>query len=678
MVGLMKGCLNRWSSEHRLVWLLLVGCCACGQPAKGRPAPIAPQHRFRIISASEAAPFRDAVLVAGKPWVATHSGLLRFDGETAERIVAGDGLPVGGVDGLAVDENQQLWAAVSGGLLRFASGHWQAVAGPSGGARCSALLAADGALWLGRDDGLFVRRSNNWVRVISGARITALAQGGRRGEVWIATAGEGLHHYLEGRLSSHSAAQGQQLRSVDSIAPSLDGSLFAVGKTGGGQTALSVFDGRHWSHYTASGGELMGVGLIGTRIVIATRRQLLTVHRANRSLSGPKELPLGPLRLHGTRSPTAPARYPIVHLYTRRTGVTLGSAPARIKSLGTALVVLTQRTGALYYDGKDAKRLRSDDLTGGRAKLQLACRERRCFVAGRDAYLYQGDFQPLDLAKLFHRPAGASSGDNTTQTGPSRVWSFVTDRQGAVWAIIARPCADGVHAEVFRLDGQRFVLRFARKLVAPTTAIDLRFARIAADGAIWLGLQYQQGGEIQPWGVVVLRENAPVQIHRSSLLADEQRPAGSLALPDDVRDVYFDQDVAWLATESGVLRVRGADVTVFGENHGLGSELVYGVSRLAGQLTAATFAGVGTFDGKSWRFRSTGSRAIFAVAEVSGSRWIASDDGLIVRSKQRQLRLGRVDGLAGNKVLDLRVDDQDRLWVLTAAGLSIIEPAHWN
>ena len=180
--------------------------------------------------------------------------------------------------------------------------------------------------------------------------------------------------------------------------------------------------------------------------------------------------------------------------------------------------------------------------------------------------------------------------------------------------------------------------------------------------------------------MVIVPKVPAVTFHRSTLLPDEERPTGSLALPDDVRDVWFEEKFTWLATGQGVCRVQGQVVDLFSENEGLYSELTYSVVRsFSGELLVATYSGVGRMMGKKWYFDFEGvlAKATRTLLPVEGGLWLGTTRGVVRMGGGKELRFDASQGLAANDVTDLYLQQEstgqpDKLWVLTPLGLSII------
>jgi signal transduction histidine kinase/ligand-binding sensor domain-containing protein/ActR/RegA family two-component response regulator len=125
----------------------------------------------------------------GGVWVGTHGGVVAVD-ELGQVSAAPDGR-AGGAPVTVVHEDRRgrLWVASQGGALeRLDAGGWTRLDRGGRGAWRAVFEDADGALWLGGDDGLVVARGDRLVDVEAarGARVGAVARGGD-GALWVGT-----------------------------------------------------------------------------------------------------------------------------------------------------------------------------------------------------------------------------------------------------------------------------------------------------------------------------------------------------------------------------------------------------------------------------------------------------------------------------------------------------------
>lgn len=148
---------------------------------------------------------------SGYLWIATSTGLARFDGSRFLNydFAPGGKLTASGFASIATDPaNDGLWAAPHfGGLVRFRQGRFEEQSLPGGYARqrvARIFVAADGALWLGFEGGEIMRLHDGRHEVFGvrdglGSRRAAQFAGDDRGRVWMAN-GPHLAWYESGAL----------------------------------------------------------------------------------------------------------------------------------------------------------------------------------------------------------------------------------------------------------------------------------------------------------------------------------------------------------------------------------------------------------------------------------------------------------------------------------------------
>ena len=280
----------------------------------------------------------------------------------------------------------------------------------------------------------------------------------------------------------------------------------------------------------------------------------------------------------------------------------------------------------------------------------------------------------------------------------ARVQGFISNTDGELFAL--HTPASGRSLVVSRLETSSFKKVYESPISLPLgSTLEVRFCRLDAARRPWVGLWHlDQKARRQHWGAVLLPPipdgpevgseplelprwadpeegpRIPTPIFRNSLLPDELRPPGSLALPDDIRDVWFRGEEIWLATDSGVLRVRGGEVVTFTENEGLASEVAYsGLVRPKG-IMVGSLDGVGWFNDKEWRFDladqlNLPSRSLL---QLGPCLLVATTRGVVQHCDRGHRYLDESIGLADNNVTDLYLDNRQRLWVLAQGGISIL------
>ena len=123
-------------------------------------------------------------------------------------------------------------------------------------------------------------------------------------------------------------------------------------------------------------------------------------------------------------------------------------------------------------------------------------------------------------------------------------------------------------------------------------------------------------------------------------------------------------DTAWFATNEGVARLGDGQVKVWTEADGLRSELARAVTIAPeGGVIVATGAGAGVWDGKTWEFPPALRFEINdVVATHNGQVWMATERGIAAWDGKKVRRVDTRRGLAENEVLDVAVDQFDRVW----------------
>ncbi|MCC6746265.1 MAG: hypothetical protein IT371_01320 [Deltaproteobacteria bacterium] len=658
-----------WLSAS-LLGLLAAGCKHGGGAEGTLPTDTeAPRETgfSQLHAFSETLPYTSLAAFGEHLYAGTPGGVIRFHRRSGEwvRLTKAQGLASDRVTAIAGHPRSGLWVATDRGISQHRAGVWSnqpvgAVPGP----RVTAMVATENGVWAGGPGGLGRLADGAWRAHLPGAKITALLPDLEADGLWVGTAGEGVYRFVGGKLVAFTAAQGQVVRHVRSMARSATGALLVVGRDDQ-RERLAYFDGTYWTSYDVEPQDTLDwVSAVGDDLLLSAGGRVVAVRTLApvAAPGGRSSSRAGPLRLAGSRSPVMPSRLPMPELATARVDTWFPPNPTVIVGYGREVLIGTRAAGAALYDGRSVKWYRTLDLTGDGEKLQLGCLEKTCYLAGGGrAFRYrEGRFSPLVVT-----PEAAV------------VHAFLTDSAGAVVALWSP--AEGRSVVMSRLAGDRFDKAFEAKLTLPPGRKgEVRFARYDLTGQLWVGLQYVDAdGERRPWGVAVLRPDGNVLYHRSTLLPTEDRAAGSLALPDDVRDIYFSGEETWLATDSGACRVRSQRVDLFTENEGMESELLYAIDRgPAGELLAATQRGLGRYDGRQWRFGLADALSATARAVVrrGGAVWVGTDAGLVRWEGGKTLRITSVHGLAGDGVRDLRVDLEGRLWVLTSRGLSIVTP----
>ena len=658
-----------------------------------------------------------------------------------QRLTKANGLSGNRVYAVAADSTSGLWVATDGGLSRQHNGKWSLHnISPRIGQPTSAMVVSKGGVWLGGTRGLGLFTGRGWRFYLPGAQVSYMLEDLVTGGVWVGTKGEGIYQFLKGTFVSHSPAKGQPIRTVRSMSYTPDGGLMAVGQTKEGVDLLAFYDGRYWISYTPTpAGRINWVQQVDKDILLSYGNYLLSVKRAQAATRRPghkvEELPQGPIELKGEISSEAPSGYPSPRFYTVPSGRWLPPDPTVMVGYSRQLLIGTKDVGVVLYDGVTSSWFRTNDLLGNNGRLRMACDASGCYMPGKEGQAYRFKDKGFEAIRV-----SADSGSRVqafVNDLKGQVIALHTPASGNT-IVVSRLLPGGKFARLYEVKGSipsgRVELRFAR--VDPRGQIwaGLWYVEASGDRTPW-GLAVlrpppptptpaaapasQPAGAAAPGsqpappkpmakpaappptkppakappaqpgaapvmaapGPNVLPETdleLPRLYHRSTLLPDEDRPQGSLALPDDIRDVYFDYTTTWLATGLGVCRVKGTEVTLFTENDGLASEIVYGVVRApGGDIYVASYSGVGRYFKKKWYFsmdEPLDSSARAFAKQGLNTLWVGTFRG-VVRVRDKEVRVFNESvGLVSNTVTDLHLDlRRGRLWVLTDKGLSVMK-----
>jgi hypothetical protein len=663
-----RGSLNGVSVPNGTWAALALGLVMAGCPTDSRTqvrsaGDLAGPSRS-IATFSETTPFTSVTRLADDVYAGTSAGVIRFDARTREfvRLTAKQGLPADRVDALSGDPASGLWVATAKGIARFHAGVWtnHPTSQVTGGT-VTALLATRWGVWAGGPHGLGRLEKGKWTGYLRGAKVTYLLGDLSGDGLWVGTDGEGIYHGRGESFVSHSPAKGQRIRHVHSMTYTKSGGLLAAGTGEGGQM-LAFFDGRHWTCYRPRPAvKLSWVTQVAGEVLLAGADRVLVLRQTVPTATSTTP-PAGPVELERVLAPDVPADYPAPLFYTAPFDRWLPPDPTVVVGHGRYTLIGTRAAGLVQFDGVETRWFRTRDLVGQAEKLMVACSGGSClFAGGGTSYRFDGaGFKALTLDP-----------EPTTV-----VQGFVVDRGGEVLAVAMK--GDGRTLAVGKVAGDKLQVMREHKLTLPEGKAEVRFVRLGPAGELWIGLRVREEGEARPWGVVVSRPDGSMLYHRSTLLPGEDRAPGSLALPDDARDVYFSGEETWLATGMGACRVRGDKVTLFTENEGLESEIIHAFARTPkGELIAATHGGVGRFDGKQWLFDLGPELRTQAGALLveDGTVWIGTARGVVRWAEGKMKVTGVREGLAGGDVRDLHRDPLGRLWVLTGGGLSVIGPS---
>jgi hypothetical protein len=211
----------------------------------------------------------------------------------------------------------------------------------------------------------------------------------------------------------------------------------------------------------------------------------------------------------------------------------------------------------------------------------------------------------------------------------------------------------------------------------------VRFLAVDERGRFWVGIRADNNGTLHEHGVALIDGNLP-QPQQFYSRAGRRRTRSGTHVPDDLAGVDFDNDSQpWFAGVTGATHVvppdghNGVQVQTFGEAQGVHGDVVADVARgPGGSIYVATPEGVGRYDGSRWDFGLPGAggtlRATALATDGDGMLWGASARGVWRYDGHAVTHLSDSDGLPPHPVTDIAVDGQNRLWLSSEDGLTIL------
>jgi ligand-binding sensor domain-containing protein len=498
-------------------------------------------------------------------------------------------------------------------------------------------VSADGAVWLGGKDGLSLVSSKGIESKHPGeVRMLQSHAGG----LWVAS-GEGL---LEVRAQEAKPVPGWERLSLRSVC-SVGGTIIAVGDEGTSEARVLWFGkaGKKPEKRALSGvARVIGDGSCGLSV---GRRLYHSVDRRREKA----DVPLGKTWV-GFHEIGIDQAEPLA----------LAIEEKQVWSASPSLGVASF--------GASAQRLALRDLLG----------------AGEHAFL--GSSAGGDVFVAMDGPwVGRLMGDRfvrmrVEESEEGRVLAVASNQAGEIFAL-SQPKSSGA-IQVRRWNGTSFVVAASLRLSSMPALPRVRCFEVSAEGELWFSVLREDGlGAGLVWVSADLRESE----HLTKSKEAKRGPLAGLRLPSDaVAQVRLVRGAVWIATNSGLVWRRGANVRIFAENDSLDSEIVHdiAVDRLD-LVWLATGDGVGVLQqGGRWNFSRyqdvLGERRVRALLSTGdGTMWVGTDEGVfaLVPSEKRAegewKHLRTAEGLCGEKVLDLAEDAQGRVWYLTASGFCV-------
>lgn len=650
---------------------LLAISCSGPQPAAPASTPTPPPALTLSAPQSDAERVEDLWINPVHAWATSSLGVLRFSRPAGpfERL---KGSPIGGHivvddlgvpyigldDGVAWMDETGAWRRLSDGALR---GGVRALAPQPGGGVWVALSRG-----LGRIEGGALRSVAPTLRVTDALRATD-------GALWLATADEGLLRVRGAQAERLGPEHGLCGPGARALAEGAGRVVALCGADG-----LSIFSEAGGRAYAVKGlsGALKRAQPWGTGVILEVQGGAWLRLRPGPSegavIAQPQPAPAPKPAPQPAQQPTSqptsqPAPQPASQPAPQPTG-DLRPRPAPIKlapatPLGaspftppvaqpSAVHFATDASiwyadpgrGLVVVEGARTRRLSARSLRPSERTLLLVDPEGRPLMVVDGAALKRegGVWRPWRISEGRVLSLGLSGTGEvlalTEHEGRLQLWQGLK-----AWRkLIDRP--------MFGLDGP------ARCGQLHATADGAYYAAL-----FWLNEQQKLRGE----GLLRLSAEG-LQIWEGGL--DEPEP-GTRALPDSwVNRVLIDRGGAlWVATNAGLMRLRGEDSRVFDENDFMDSDAILDIAEDAhGVIWLATLEGLGRLEGDRWvSAAAAGLKGrVDALASAQGILWASAGGALFCQGASGWRRV--IEGLG--EVRAIR-PGHGVLWILSREGL---------
>jgi len=560
---------------------------------------------------------------------------------TFERWGAEYGLPNPKIRALATDDRLGVWVLTEAGLYLFNEDHFVGFDDAPADLASGAFLvaAADGrTAWVG-GRGVVRVRDGAFQPFLPGARITAMARDADGQGIWVGTEREGAYRFAVDRFLSFGADWGLTLQRIDGIALTRKGDTVLSGEAPDG-ARLAYYDGSRFWSYRVQGTEVRVLGTVGKQVRVAVDRRVYALAPAGQQTGG---------MLQPTEQ-GAPA------LLLRELPGEAPYRPTAILADAQGVYFGTETVGVLR---PEAEALRTRDVRGDRDRLAVGCDTKACYFVGGGGRLYrlragQRSVEPVDL-------------------GSDRALWVANDPGGDLVALRATEGKSTVQLCLF--ESGRFIPRQVADLKVPSGEPYVTFARFAPSGDLWVGLSHRAAdGELGNYGVAVLKASGDVVYHRAS--PEKKRGKirdGGLPLPEEVRGAAFAGDTVWLATLGGLVRIAGGEAAWLSRDEAPVGDICSDVAITKdGTLWAASPDGLCRYQDGKWKtMERTGP-----LERGASALQIDRDGAMLVGTQAGVFRWdgspgARIDGTVGDGVLDVEIDREGRLWVLTMDGYSV-------
>ena len=649
-----------------LVALAALVACPAPEPP---PAPIPPVStgKVRVRVFTEAAPVKLVVSIGKLVFVATDEGLQRWDEAGNVTALAQDsGLPGNRITALAADaDRKRVWILSDGGLgnLDITSNLYSEVMPPpavlaidyaalarEGGT--SLAPATEGGVWLGTPHGLYyVSDKGGWVATPIKDPVRALVLD-HAGWVWIATTKGLVGRKPSGDVIKLTAAQGCEVADPRILIEAPGDRVLAIGPDDQGHERIAIGKQTTWASYRTLP-ELVWDGATrrGNSLVLMGGGRLFRIAPATGE--GVRPLARDGMRLVPLAGGTV-NEWAIDPL-----DLVLPPDATALAASEDLLLVGTRDLGVSRYRDGDAHPhdwLRRKQMFEDASGLTVACaRATDCYLStgAHNAWHWNGDrFDPVEPDQI--------------------TLAVARDPSGPIYALHRGAQDKEIHLS--RIDGGKWKQNDKVALTTPGDAPEVSFVRFA-QGSLWVGLRYVDGAERRAYGIAIVEPSSgKVTYHRAEEASPDKKKPKMLPIPIGVVDADVRGDVAWFATNEGVARLVGDKVTLWTEADGLRSELARAVTIAAdSSVVVGTGAGAGVWNGQSWDFPAALRFEINdLVATRTGQVWMATERGIAAWDGKKVRRIDTRRGLAENEVLDVVVDQYDRVWARSPSSLTLV------
>ncbi len=640
---------RRGAMRSSSLGLVLLAVAACNHPIDRMPMPTG---KVRVRVFTEPSPVR-LLASAGKfVFVATDGDLERWDTEGKVLALSAHGSQI---VALAPDlDRRSVWILTETGLGHYDVGAdafhpllpqaslgiefaWLAHEG------ASIAPANDGGVWLGTAHGLVsVAPDGAWSATGVTAPVNSLVRD-RAGWLWAATKTGLVARKPSGDTVNIGAEQGCVV--VDPrLVVELPDRMMVIGADEAGHDRIAIGKELAWTTYRA---------LPEVKWDAAARRGNGAVVMAGDRVFriAPSEQTVQPLSRDGMR---------LVSLAGGRSAdwtidpidVVVPPGAVTLASVDDQLLIGTRELGtARYRDGDQRPRdwLRRRQMFLDASTLSVACTKQT------DCWIATGT-----------RQAWHWNGERFVPRGPDDVaLAIVRDPAGPIFALHR---AEGeATIKLSRIDAEgRWTPLPKVRITTASEQPEISFARFGSAGMLWIGLRDREAGEWKGYAVAVVDvSSGKVTYHKSG----DARP--KFAVPANIVDGDVSGSTAWFATGDGVARLSGGKLETWGEAEG-----IHGARALAiveGGVVVATASGAMRWDGKSWDIAPALAFSIDDIVTTrSGQIWMATDRGIAVWDGARMRRVDTRRGLAEDRMLDVAVDQFDRVWARGAGSLALI------